>query len=244
MRSGVYEVGTVDDRHDLHAMWQSPTVKLLDLRVDAVKHRPGALVAAQQHDAFHGIVDVWVALAAPPADLTQARLVADAHRRNVSHAERRSAVRCKHHVLDVPRVRKETEPADYPLFAAALHVVAASIAVGAGDGVGYVLYGDFVLAEFGGVDEHLVLAHRAAEAVNIRDPGNALELSLKRPVLQRLQLFDGCAGNGVPKDFAGGARHRRHGRIHVLRQCCRADGLVYLFAGEVVVDAILKREVD
>jgi hypothetical protein len=87
--------------------------------------------------------------------------VADAHRLAVAGHH--------HHVAHVVEAVEQAEGAHHQGFVAAAHQAAAAVGAGGGEGLGDLVEADGVFAQQVGVDAHLHLADRAAEADHVGD---------------------------------------------------------------------------
>ena len=96
------------------------------------------------------------------------------------------------------------------------------------------------------IEQHLVLHGSTAEARVVCHTGNGPVLRRDGPVLEGLELHRRAIGalQHVPIDEPGRRGERRHRRRHAARQAEVALPVEDFLAGEAVVRAILKRDLD
>ncbi len=108
-------------------------------------------------------------------------------------------------LLDVLDIAKEAHLADVDLLLPLLDETATGIDVVVGQLLFHLADTQPISDQLAGIDAHLVFARDSAEARDIHDAGDRLELLLQNPVLDRLQLHVVVGGIGavqrVPVDL-------------------------------------------
>ena len=166
--------------------------------LDALDHL--ARVLALQHDDHAGDD-----LAAPVArDGALARLGAHDDVGHVAQVHRRAVARGQDHALEVGDVPHQAHAAQVDLLPAAHDDAAAGVGVAALDGGHHVLARQPVGQQAVGIDQHLVLLHLPAEAVDLVHAGQRLQVGRHQPVLDGPQLHraEALALDGVLEDLA------------------------------------------
>ena len=232
------------DRHDLHAPRQA-ALQVLQLGLDRSDRLERVLARAHDDDAAGGL-----ALAVEFADAAP-HLGADLHARHVTEAHRDPGVgRQQRHLAEIiQRLQIARRPHHVLGFAEFEHRAAAFL-VGASDRVDHTRVRNAVGGELVGVEQHLVLAHHAADRGHLGDVRNRLQLELQEPVLQRTQLRHvECAAAVdqrvlIDPAHAGGIGPEL--RLGVSGQACLhlVQVLEHARARPVQVGAVLEQHVD
>ncbi len=124
---------------------------------------------------------------------------------------RRARVLRDDDVADVVGGAQQTDTANEVLLVPLLGVAAACVRVATLERVEKLLQRHFVIAQLRQIRVHLVLLDQAAEADDIGDTGDQLELTPDYPVLQSAQLagISGVRLEGVAVHLADGRGQRR-----------------------------------
>ena len=146
--------------------------------------------------------------------------------------------------LEILEVAYPAVAADDELLAAAFDESAAGDAVARCHGGGQLGQIEVVAVEGRRIDDHVVLAHVAAEAVDAGGAGRGAQDRPQHPVLQAAQLHQVArlALEGVLEDLAEAGGDRPEVRLDARRQllACREHALHHHLAGEVDVGAVLE----
>ena len=110
------------------------------------------------------------------------------HDRDILHVQRRSVLGREHRVFDVAHVLDQAHFAHIDLLQAGLNEAAAGVGVVVGELLLHLRDAEPVGDQLVGIDAHLILARRTAEAGDVHDVRNGLEVLLDHPVFERLQL--------------------------------------------------------
>ncbi len=182
------------------------------------------------------------------ADLAEANLGALYDGGDVFDVEGGAGLSLEQGVFYVVDVAVEADLADVDLLPALLDEVAAGVDVVVGDLLLDLADGEAVGDEFIGVDADLVLAGDAAEAGDIDDAGDGLELLLELPVLEGLEghaVVGGVGGaQGVPVDLADGAPVGAHLGLQARGKGDLAEALKDLVAILLVERVVVEDEGD
>ena len=151
-----------------------------------------------------------------------------------------------HDVADIRRRTQQSDAADQVLLRALFDVAATGIRIAALQRGKNVLHVQPVRPEPGQVRHHLVLLDEAAAAHNIRHSGNNLQLPLHHPVLDAAQLrgADGVALQVVAEDLADRTGQGAQRGLDAVGEVGVLQPLLHLLSRKVVVDGIVKRNVD
>src|ERR1700744_2402441 len=131
------------------------------------------------------------------ADLTESNLRSLYDRSNVFYSKRRTRLRLENRVLNVADVSIEANLSNVDLLLALFDETPTGVDIVVGKLLLDLTDAQPVGDEFVGIDPYLVLARNAAEARNIDNSGNRLELLFERPVLDRLEVHVVVKGIGA-----------------------------------------------
>ena len=196
-------------------------VQFCHFLVNTLQRRVRLGVLPQQHDAGNHIVvidDPAVRVPGRPGKLAQAYLRTLRNDGDIADAERRAVLGQNHGVLDIVNVPNQTHFPNIDLLQAGFDKAAAPIGVVVGELLLHLADAESVGDQLVGVDANLVFARGSAEAGDIDDVGNGLEVLLHHPVFNGLQLHHVVRRvGGVQReevDLAGRAPVRLHLRRH------------------------------
>jgi hypothetical protein len=145
-----------------------------------------------------------------------ARAEAVLHLGHVGDAHRLAVAGHHHHVAHVVEALEQAEGAHHQGFVAAAQQAAAAVAAGGGEGLADLGEADGIAAQPVGVDAHLHLADRAAEADHLGDARHHAQGRADRPVLHRADVLAAGGGRGfehVAVDLADGGGEGRQGGL-------------------------------
>ena len=242
----VDQIGPVVMGHEVDARREVVFVDVFDLGAHALEYFERVLALAQNDDALDHVVFIGLA-GHNPADAAQADLVADFHTTEIADADGRAVARIDRDRPNVRGVAHETEAAHDVHLGSVLDVAAAAIAVAIGKGVEHLAEGKIVGTQFGGIDQHLVLFGRTAEAVHVHHAWHGAHLPFDDPVFQGFQLNEWKAlgrGERVAVDFAHGCRIRRKTGVGARRKIDRGERLGGLVAHKLAVGVVLEDDGD
>ena len=182
---------------DLYVRRQNLPVQFLGLGLDALQNVLRLLAAQHENDAFDRVV-IFL-----EAEFTQTRRVADRHIADVADPNRNAVVAADHDVADVVGIAHQADAAHVVELAALRIESAAGVGVIGGQRVHDLRNREVVAVNAGGIEQHLVLHHRAAEAGVVGHAGNRAVGALDHPILDGLQLLRACdpgspAHSGTP----------------------------------------------
>ncbi len=210
VRRQLHEIAAVVVRLKIHPRREDVVLAdVVDAIVNALEGARRLAAVAHQNDALH---DVRLAVA---ADETETRREADVGVGDVLHADGDAVLLGDDDVFDVVRVAEEADAADGVRLLADVEALAADVLIGRLDGRDERLERLPLAAEAIRIDADVELFALAAEADDVDDPFDLLELPLEHPVFGRLQLTERVAGadDAVAKDFADRVP-RRERRLH------------------------------
>ena len=150
---------------------------------DALEDVLRLLAGEHEDDAFDPVVIVL------ETEFAQARRVADGDLADVADAHRHAVVVSHDDVADVFGLGHQPESAHVEELRALRIKTAAGVGVVGGQRIQHLRQGNVVAVKLGGIEQHLVLHHRAAEAGIVGHAGHGLVGALDHPVFVGLQLL-------------------------------------------------------
>ena len=180
------------------------------------------------------------------AELAEARRVADLDRADVLHADGHAIIGADNNVTDVFGVAHQAEAAHVIELAALRVESAAGVGVVGGERVDDLRNGEVIAVKARGIEQHLILHDRAAEAGVVGDAVHGAVGAFDHPVLEGLQLLRSAvrALYNVAIDKAAGTEERRHGWRNTGGKVRLRHALEDDLAREVVVGALVEGEDD
>ena len=197
---------TIVDGNDLDAGRQSG-LQLLEPRLHRLDRLPCVLSGAQHDDAADDLaftVELGDAAAhfrpeLDPRDILEEHgraAFGHLHRNRAEIVERFEIAARAHHVLGLRQLDHR----------------AAGLLIGAADGGDHFAERKVVGLQARRIDDHLVLAHHAADRGDFRDIGQRLQLVFEKPVLQRAQLCEIVSAGAIHQRVLVDPAHARRVR--------------------------------
>ncbi len=179
----LHQVAAVVVRPHLDVRGQNVFIELLGFLFDAFQDVLRLLAASHHDDAFDGII-CFV-----EAEFAQARRVADRHVADIADTHRHAVLRTDDDVADVRGIANEAEAANVIELAALRVESAAGIGVVDGELLDHRGHSDVVGVKPSGIEQHLILHHRAAETGIVCNARHLLVFALDDPVFVDLQFL-------------------------------------------------------
>src|ERR1700688_1981561 len=177
------KIAAVVEGAHFHIRGQDAVVQFLCFFLHPGEDVLGLFVSAQKNDAFNGVV-IFL-----KAENTKTRCVAYFDSSNVFHANRNAIGAAHNNFSDILGGLKQPDLA-YVIKLAALGVKAAtSIGIVGSQGTDDLHHREVIAVEPRGIEQHLILHHRAAEARVVGHTRDALVDALDDPVLVCFQLL-------------------------------------------------------
>ena len=191
VRGEMKQITTVEEGNNLHSLGKDVVIDLLDPGLDSRER--GACVGSflQQHGAFHHVRCIDELAILVPVGLrylTQAHLGTLLDVGDVPDADGCAVLRLDQGVLYLLNVLVQAHRLHIDLLGACDDEAAAGISVIALECLLDLADAEAIADQLIGIETYLILLGDAAEAGHVNDSGDALELLLERPVLQRLRL--------------------------------------------------------
>ncbi len=204
--SELHQLATIVIGMDLDVGRQDGAIEFVGLGLDRLEHVLRLLAAQHEDDAFDRVIVLLI------AELAEARRVADLDRADVLHANGHAIIGADNNVTDVFGVAHQAEAAHVIELAALRVESAAGVGVVGGERVNDLRNGEVIAVKARGIEQHLILHDRAAEAGVVGDAVHRAIGALDDPVLEGLQLLRAAVGalDNVAIDEAAGTEERRH----------------------------------
>src|ERR1019366_2169479 len=143
-------------------------------RADALQNLKRVFAAPHDDDAHDDVILIRLARHDFP-DAAPSQLMADLHFAEVADFNRRAVPRVHGDVADVVEALDKTESAHDIKFGTVFNVGAARVLIAIGQRGKNLAQRDAVGTQFRGINQHLILLGRTAEAVHVHDAGHSAE---------------------------------------------------------------------